>query len=634
MNILKGRVWTTRIFTAVLLALTLGLFAYEFLQVRETTDDTFISLRYAKNFIEGRGLTYNPGERVEGYSNFLWVMLTGTLMKFGVEPVLSAKVLGMVFGAGILILTWFISRSLFGGRVPQIFHFVPAALLLSYRYFAYWCAQGLETPMFSFLLLAGIYFYINEEKGRNRYLWPAVFGLLSLTRPEGPLFFCLTFLHRFVISRREGRPITSDLKVALPFVYIYASYIAWRYSYYGQWLPNSYYAKSDLDGIQVSGGWRYLKEGLNTFGPQWMLVGILPVLGLFFGGKRPFSYIFSLSAATFAYIVLIGGDIQPFWRFFVHFLPVTVLAAYAGAISCTLWAKALIKTAAGQFAGVVAFSLAGAVLALVSWQFVLGTPNYTKYVNAVDKWAEVGKWIRDNTPPDALIAVTNAGATSFYSGRAAIDMLGLNDGFISHNPSYKLGKTLYEKKYNSGYVLSRMPDLIVFRFSNWPRSNCETDLFDRELFRRWYAPVNIMTRYGVYTLYARMPREAPCTASGDCAGLGRKYGFDGRASYIKQDEGYLLIAGEVGTRNPNLVNHFLTANYFMKKRMFVLAARELEMEKRLNPGFGPAYLMSNMVYARLGDGQKAIANKALFQQNCGRTAGIRDWMGNMNNFCF
>ena len=38
-------------------------------------DDTFISLRYARNLIDGNGLVYNPGQRVEGYSNFLWVVL-------------------------------------------------------------------------------------------------------------------------------------------------------------------------------------------------------------------------------------------------------------------------------------------------------------------------------------------------------------------------------------------------------------------------------------------------------------------------------------------------------------------------------------------------------------------------------
>ena len=45
----------------------------------EEIDDAFISFRYAENFAQGKGLVFNSGERVEGYSNFLWVILLGLL---------------------------------------------------------------------------------------------------------------------------------------------------------------------------------------------------------------------------------------------------------------------------------------------------------------------------------------------------------------------------------------------------------------------------------------------------------------------------------------------------------------------------------------------------------------------------
>ena len=41
----------------------------------EAIDDAYISLRYARNLVSGTGLVYNPGEYVQGYTNFLWVML-------------------------------------------------------------------------------------------------------------------------------------------------------------------------------------------------------------------------------------------------------------------------------------------------------------------------------------------------------------------------------------------------------------------------------------------------------------------------------------------------------------------------------------------------------------------------------
>ena len=38
-------------------------------------DDAMVSMRYAKNLAHGFGLVWNPGgERVEGYTNPLWVL--------------------------------------------------------------------------------------------------------------------------------------------------------------------------------------------------------------------------------------------------------------------------------------------------------------------------------------------------------------------------------------------------------------------------------------------------------------------------------------------------------------------------------------------------------------------------------
>ena len=55
------------------------------------TDDAFISFRYARNLLEGHGLVFNPGERVEGYTNFLWVLELAALWGlFGLRPEYAA----------------------------------------------------------------------------------------------------------------------------------------------------------------------------------------------------------------------------------------------------------------------------------------------------------------------------------------------------------------------------------------------------------------------------------------------------------------------------------------------------------------------------------------------------------------
>src|SRR4029450_300392 len=63
-----------------------------------SVDDAFISMRYGKNLADGNGLVYNPGERVEGYSNLAWTLILAGLHKISPEPLELAKATGILLG--------------------------------------------------------------------------------------------------------------------------------------------------------------------------------------------------------------------------------------------------------------------------------------------------------------------------------------------------------------------------------------------------------------------------------------------------------------------------------------------------------------------------------------------------------
>ena len=65
------------------------------------SDDGFIGFRYVQNALAGHGFVYNPGERVEGYTNFLWVALLAAGARLGASPESLAIPLSMVFTAGL-----------------------------------------------------------------------------------------------------------------------------------------------------------------------------------------------------------------------------------------------------------------------------------------------------------------------------------------------------------------------------------------------------------------------------------------------------------------------------------------------------------------------------------------------------
>ena len=77
-----------------------------------TEDDAFISFRYAKNLADGQGLVFNPGERVEAYSNFSWVLLQSAALKAGLDPETASKALGLLAGLAALVFSWLLARGL------------------------------------------------------------------------------------------------------------------------------------------------------------------------------------------------------------------------------------------------------------------------------------------------------------------------------------------------------------------------------------------------------------------------------------------------------------------------------------------------------------------------------------------
>src|SRR5512134_1874671 len=82
-------------------------------------DDAMISMRYAWNFSHGQGLVWNPGERIEGYTNLLWTLVmsvfTGVLDK--VSAVLAMQILGVLIVLACAWMSWKLAKRM-GVELP------------------------------------------------------------------------------------------------------------------------------------------------------------------------------------------------------------------------------------------------------------------------------------------------------------------------------------------------------------------------------------------------------------------------------------------------------------------------------------------------------------------------------------
>ncbi|MBP8130601.1 MAG: hypothetical protein KA184_13565 [Candidatus Hydrogenedentes bacterium] len=478
-------------------------------------DDAYISMRYAENFAAGKGLVYNEGERVEGYTTFLWVVLLSAGSFAGLNLETFAQTLGIVFSLGALLLTARAHRFIPGLSVWT--SLLATVFLGTCGLFTTWFMAGMETPLVAFCCLLAV--LVNEQV-RTRPRTPGLHVLLgvcctcaAMSRPDAGLIFAVLALDRFFDALR-ARDV-SFLLFPLTFTVLFGAYFYWRYTYYGYVFPNTFYVK-------VGGTWAQALRGMDYTG---RFLGaafciLAPVLAAFLIPGRAFEaaglrrVLLVIAALHVAYVTTVGGDFMPSFRFYASIFPLICLLAAFAVRACRPPAiVALLFTA---------LVIGHNVLMIVEHRDI-GDRAGKGNVGRLGK--RVGEWLRENAPPDAVLATNTAGSIPFFSKLTTIDMLGLCDAVIAHRELPIGYGTPGHEKGDGRYVLSRLPDYVQFGSSTGAAS--PAFLGDRELynipeFRRDYelkaypigggAVVRLYVRKaeaGGKPLRAKAPGEAP-----------------------------------------------------------------------------------------------------------------------------
>lgn len=447
-------------------------------------DDAFISFRYAKHFADGLGLVFNAGDRVEGYTNFLWTVFISIGMRGGIDPVHFSTIIGIAFSGLTILLTAILSRRLF--PESKYLGFPIAALALSlHRDFNVYGTSGLETSMFTFLVLAGFAFLIVPEGSSFRYCVVGLLQVLSvMTRPDGIIFAFIAFVFLLLTSKERLR---ATAFFSAPFILIYIPYWLWRYSYYGFFFPNAFYAKS-IDLPYYAQGWTYTWLFLKTY-YVFALLPIIPVI-LFIKRKwkedstrvpRPpwwsqsdsewpnrilylsFAYI----AAYTVFIIRIGGDFM-FARFFIPILPLMYLLL-----------EGMLRRLNGKL---VALTLGVIVLAATFIRFdQFRDTSRIDFISDEWQWYPAGS-LEQSRKNGATLKKYFAGQSvkvAFWAGQVkmiyyadpavAIEAsAGLTDAVISHQQLTERGRPGHEKHASLEYLLERKVNFLFGPFEAPP----------------------------------------------------------------------------------------------------------------------------------------------------------------------
>ena len=283
-------------------------------------DDAFITFRYIDHLLQGQGLVFNPGERVEGFTHFLWLILLALLHRLGLDLPTLGKYLPLLFFAALLaLLAWRSWRRRSAAWLGLPIAAWGVALHYDAQTFA---SSGLETMPFAFLLLVGL-LAVTARKGRYG-LAGVVYALATLMRPEGALYTAIAGV--YVLWRT--RSLRPALLFAAGWLLCVVPFLVFRLQYYGELLPNTYYAKS-AGSSYWSQGWAYTRL---YFGIYLVLLACAAAIPATWVLRRrrgrdldPALLAGAQVLMTVLYVARVGGDFM-FARFFIPMTPLLYLA--------------------------------------------------------------------------------------------------------------------------------------------------------------------------------------------------------------------------------------------------------------------------------------------------------------------
>jgi arabinofuranosyltransferase len=419
------------------------------------SDDALISLRYADRFADGLGLTWTDGERVEGYTDFLWVVLTAALHFVGVPLIAAARGLGLLGCLAGALLACIDPDT---GK-PSAERVLTSGIGLALcAPVAVWAIGALEHGFMVGAIAGVLFLFARSEKeyelSKNSWGAAVLLSALALLRADGAvLVFGLALPMLFV--RRPGGIKKFLVWAGLPMLAVALQHL-FRFSYYGQWVPNTALAKVAMNQERILLGLRHVGTGLFAIWPT--LVGTIVA---FVAGVRGMSFT-RYAPALFAtvvwcvYLALVGGDIFPGWRqLLLGIVPLYFLLGHAAQSAVERFRKE--SSSIHMIAAVVA---------------LLGLSTQTRDSENQRGKTERWEWAGASVGPALkrafgskrpLLAVDAAGALPFWSELPCLDMLGLNDSYLAHNPPKSFGTGGIGHELGDGaYVLSRKPDLIAF----------------------------------------------------------------------------------------------------------------------------------------------------------------------------
>ena len=443
------------------------------------TDDTFIHLRYVDNLLERGEFSFNPGERTYGATSPLWIFGLVLLVKLGLAPMTAAWVLGALCGLVLILAADVIIERL---TFAPHWKFALMLVMVSDVWFLRWAFSGMETPLATALLVVLLIPLVSPQtRGPmwHRYLvWGVGAGLAGLVRPEFLLMvpLVLPWLLWFEYFRAGGmtgksgrhhaRPHTPFVAGISGWLMVVLPWLIFAWLSFGRIWPETASAKSVGFSLNPVVLYPYLFRSISLLavsqGFLWsgLILLILLILrrhqyleryqvqnqvqnhvqdeldvstrSVHHRGAGPWSVWGPVAmigiTATWAVVLLGGLASRQVWVISRYVSPLTPVMLLAMSVVVEWLMQGVAVTVSIRKTGrnIILAAVIG-TLAVNWWVFASEVlPHARKFpVGVRECYLELGAWLRDNTPEEAVVAALDIGALGYASERRVLDLMGL-----------------------------------------------------------------------------------------------------------------------------------------------------------------------------------------------------------------
>lgn len=224
---------------------TLGVCLFAVLVLRRgwVSEDAYFTLRTIDNFLNGHGLVWNVGERVQVFTHPLWMALLALCISITRESFVTPIILGTALSASSL---WLCMR--WCGNSLTAILFVAGAFIFSSTLVDYG-TSGLENALLQVLVIVFVFLFLSKRSLDSRqFLLGLCTSALLLTRADS-IFWLVPPLFIEARSLMEDSSKRLIRTRVMRFMVGLAPFVGWcvfALFYYGDFLPNSARAKLPL----------------------------------------------------------------------------------------------------------------------------------------------------------------------------------------------------------------------------------------------------------------------------------------------------------------------------------------------------------------------------------------------------